>query len=57
MVNLSNLTHNYVWVNSNEQYTSIVASLVETDTDVSIDVEGLLYGRSNCKTSYNKISK
>jgi hypothetical protein len=57
MVNLSNVTHTCVCGTPNENDSSTAASMVETDTDASIDVEGLLYGCRNYKTSYNKISK
>jgi hypothetical protein len=42
MVNLSNVTHTCVCGTLNEQVASTVASVVETDIDASIDVEGLL---------------
>jgi hypothetical protein len=42
MVNLSNVTHTCVCGTSNEQVASIVASVVETNTNASIGIEGLL---------------
>jgi hypothetical protein len=56
MVNLSNVTHTCVWGAPNEHVASTVASVVGLGTDASIGVEGLLLGRNNCKTTYNKIS-
>jgi hypothetical protein len=56
MVNLSNVTHNCVWSRPIEQVASTTSSMVETYTNASMGVEGLLYGRRNCKTIYNKIS-
>jgi hypothetical protein len=57
MMNLSNVTHTCVCGTSNEKASYTTASMVETETDASIDVEGILYRCSNCKTSYNKILK
>jgi hypothetical protein len=56
MVNLSNVTHTCVWGAPNEKVASTVASVVGLGTDASIDVEGLLLGRNNYKTTYNKKS-
>jgi len=57
MVNLSNVTYTCVWGKLNEQDSSTTALVVEIETDASISREDLLYGRSNCNTSYNEISK
>ena len=56
MVNLSNVTHAYVWDAPNEHGASTAASVVDLGTNASIYVEGLLLGHKNCKTTYNKIS-
>ena len=42
MVNLSNVTHTCVCGTSNEKVASIVALVVETDTNASINIEVLL---------------
>jgi hypothetical protein len=49
MVNLSNVTHTCVWGTPNEQVFSTVASVVETNTDASIDVEGFYTGVATTK--------
>jgi hypothetical protein len=56
MVNLSNVTHTCVWGRPIEQVSSTAASVVETDTDASMGIKGLLHERNKCKTTYNKIS-
>jgi hypothetical protein len=56
MVNLSNVTHTYVWGASNEQASSTVASVVGIGTNASIGVEGLLLRCNNYKTTFNKKS-
>jgi hypothetical protein len=55
MVNLSNVTHTYVWGREIEKDTSSATSVVDTYTHASMGVECLLQGRRNCKTTYNKI--
>jgi hypothetical protein len=57
MVNLPNVTHTCVCGTPKEKVASITASMMKTNTDASIDVEGLLFGHRNYKTSYDKISK
>jgi hypothetical protein len=42
MVNLSNVTHTYVFGTMNEHVSSTSTSIVKTNTNASIDVEGLL---------------
>jgi hypothetical protein len=49
VMNLSKVTHTCICGTPNEQDASTVALVVEIDTDVSIDVNGLLSECSNCK--------
>jgi hypothetical protein len=49
MVNLSNVTHTCVCGTPNEHVSSTIASVVETDIDASIDVEGFYRGVTTTK--------
>ena len=43
MVNLSNVTHTSVWGGLIDKYSSTVTSVVETDIDESMGIEGMIY--------------
>jgi hypothetical protein len=51
MVNLSYVTHTFMWGAPNEQFVSTSTSMVRLGIDASIGVEGLLLGYKNCGTT------
>jgi hypothetical protein len=50
MVNLSYVTHTFMWGVANEQFVSTSTSMVGLGIDASIGVEGLLLGCKKCRT-------
>jgi nucleoside-specific outer membrane channel protein Tsx len=51
MVNLSYVTHTFMWGAPNKQVASTSTSVVGLGTDASIGVEGLLLGCKNYRTT------